>query len=222
MPEQLTFDLPVRDSRERGDFFVSEANRLAVARLEAPETWPNRKLVLVGAEGAGKTHLAHVWAEAHGALMIGTSDLSGLDVAGVAQPVVLDDADRVSEAQEEALFHLHNHLASSALPLLMTAREAPSRWPVRLPDLKSRMAASDSVRIEAPDDALLSAVLLKLFADRQLEVAPNVISWLVGRMDRSFAGAGRLVAALDRAALAEGRAVTRPLAQRVLDETGGD
>ncbi len=222
MAEQLTFDLPTRDSRDRGDYFVSDANALALARLDDPATWPNRKLVLVGPEGAGKTHLAHVWADATGAELITPAELPHLDIPGIARPVALDDADGLTDAQEEALFHLHNHLGATALPFLLTARQPPARWALSLADLKSRMAATDCVRIEAPDDALLAAVLLKLFADRQLVVAPPVISWLVDHMDRSFAATQALVARLDRAALAEGRAVTRPLAQRVLTELQTD
>lgn len=218
MAEQLTFDLPVRASLDRGDFFVSEANGLAVARLDAWGTWPNGKLVLTGAEGAGKTHLAHVWAEEAGARMLGAGDLGALDVGAVATPAVVDDADRTGAEEEATLFHLHNHLAALGLPLLLTARAAPTRWATTLPDLRSRMEAAEVARIEPPDDALLTAVLMKLFNDRQIAVTPATIAWLTTHMDRSFAEAARVVAALDARALAEGRKVTRDLAQEVLDK----
>lgn len=211
MPRQLAFDLPVRESRARGDFFVSDANRLAVARLENTGNWPNGKLVLVGPEGSGKTHLAHVWAEAENAHFLTAVSAEKLPDA----PVVLD-VDKLTRDDEEPLFHLHNHLAHQNLPFLILARTPPAQWDIALPDLRSRMEATDIARIEPPDDALLSAVLLKLFADRQLTVAPPVVEWLIKNMERSFAEAQRIVVALDTAALEEGRAVTRPLAQRVL------
>ena len=217
MPEQLTFDLAIRPSLGRGDFFVSASNALALARLDAPDTWPNRKLVLVGPEGAGKTHLAHVWANDVDARMIAAADLAGLDIAAVTAPIVLDDADRVTSNDETALFHLHNHLAAQGLAFLATARSAPSRWGTALPDLRSRMEAAEVARIDAPDDALLQAVLMKLFNDRQISVTPPTIAWLTTHMDRSFAEAQRIVAELDARALAEGRRVTRDLAQQVLD-----
>ena len=218
MAEQLTFDLPARESRARGDFFVSDANALAVTRLDDPGTWPNRKLVLVGPDGAGKTHLAQVWAEQVGADLLEPEDLATIDIPAIDRPVALDHADDISSALEEAVFHLHNHLGATARPFLLIARKPPAQWDLALPDLTSRMVATDTVRIEAPDDALLAAVMVKQFSDRQLAVAPTVIDWLVRNMDRSFAEARRLVEALDRAALAEGRAITRPLAQRVLAE----
>ena len=149
--------------------------------------------------------------------LVASRDLANLDVGAVATAIGVDDADRTSPGDEATLFHLHNHLAAAGLPLLLTAREAPSRWPTALPDLRSRMEAADIARIEAPDDALLSAVLMKLFHDRQIVVTPPTIAWLTAHMDRSFAEAQRVVAALDARALAEGRKVTRDLAQELLE-----
>ena len=218
MVQQLILDLPVRTSLDRGDFFVSEVNQLALARLEETATWPNGKMVLVGSEGAGKTHLAHIWAEQEGAHLIQPPDLETLDIGSIEESVALDDADRVEGSAERALLHLHNQVAASGHCLLLTARRAPRYWKVGLPDLRSRMEATDVVRIDAPDEALLAAVLMKLFADRQNAVTPSAISWLTRHMDRSFAEAQRIVAAIDARALAERRKVTRDLAAEVLDK----
>jgi chromosomal replication initiation ATPase DnaA len=127
-------------------------------------------------------------------------------------------------AMAERLLHLHNSLAERGGQLLLTGRAAPSRWPCRLADLSSRLAAAAAARLEAPDDALMEALLVKLCADRQLLIGAEVVRYLLARMERSFAAARALVAALDRASLAEGRAVTVPLARRVLEgyETARD
>lgn len=220
MPEQLTFDLPVRTSRRRGDFFVSEANALAVARLDTPETWPNGKLVLFGPESSGKSHLAHIWAEAHDALVMTPGAWPIQAVPALNRGCVIEDCDitTLSEETQEKLFHIHNHLAAQGLPLLFVSRRPPALWNLTLPDLKSRMEATDSVRIDEPDDALLAALILKLFADRQIEVTPTLITWMVPRIDRSFAAAQAAVAALDDASLELKRPITRDLARRVLDK----
>ena len=223
MATQLTFDLPVKVSRDRGDFFVSSANALAVARLDDTGGWAQCKLALAGPEGAGKSHLAHVWAEAEGGAVLKLDSLTGLDIAGLATPLAVDVTNLPADsATEEALFHLHNHMQSQGLALMLVARDAPSRWPIALPDLKSRMAATDVVEIDAPDDALLAAVLVKLFADRQLNVPLSVVQYLTRHMERSFAAAQRVVAVLDDLALTECRDITRTLAQRVLDNLPTD
>ena len=221
MGEQLTFDLPVRPALGREDFFVSPANALAVTTLDQPELWPNGKLLLIGPEGAGKTHLAMVFAARTGAQVIGAGNLAAADLPEAAA-LVIENADTVAgdTAAETALFHLHNHMTGRGGLLLLTAARAPRDWGLTLPDLQSRMEATASATLLPPDDALLGAVLVKLFADRQLQVAPGFIGWLVRRIDRSFATARAVVAALDAEALATKRPINSTLAATLLDSDG--
>jgi chromosomal replication initiation ATPase DnaA len=214
---QLAFDLPNPEAMTREDFFSAPSNALALQAIEGWENWPGRKLILVGPEGAGKTHLAHIWAAMTGALILsagGLTDGNFLQLFG--QPVVVEDADRIGPAEPE-LFHLHN-LVTAGSALLMTARTPPRDWGLTLPDLISRMQAAPIARLEGPDDALLSAVLVKLFADRQVTVPPNLIPYLVARMPRSVGAARALVTELDARALAAGRPITRALAAEALEE----
>jgi chromosomal replication initiation ATPase DnaA len=217
MPRQLTFDLGSRTARGRGDFFVSDANAHAVAMIDATETWPGGKLLLLGPRGAGKTHLAHVWADALGARFIGP----GENPADLSEPAVIEDADRWPQDQEATLFHLLNLATQKSLPVLLTARTPPGDWDVKLADLQSRLSALTPARIESPDDTLLMAVITKLFSDRQIMPPPSLIHWVLPRIERSFLAAERLVDRLDAAALSEGRAPTRSLARKLLEEETG-
>ncbi|MEL6549193.1 MAG: DnaA/Hda family protein [Pseudomonadota bacterium] len=216
MAEQLAFPQPLHTSYAAHDFYEGEASAVARAMLADPATWPLGKLVLMGEAGAGKTHLARMHASRTGAALLdGARDLPDR----AETPVIVDDAQAVAgrgEA-EEALFHLHNNLAAAGLPLLLVARTPPSTWYITLPDLKSRMEATAIARIEAPDDATLTAILAKLMVDRQLNPAPNLLGYLTRRMGRSYAEAGRIVARLDTLSLAEKREITTALAARVLD-----
>lgn len=215
MARQLAFDLPLRSALGRGDFLVSPANALALAQIDAGG-WPEGKLLLVGPTGAGKSHLARIWADETDAAVLeaGALPAAPADLAAA----VVEDADRIAgdRAAETALLHLHNDLLARGGRLLITAARPPRHWGLGLPDLASRMEATALAEIAAPDDRLLAAVLVKLFADRQIAVAPDLIAWLVARMDRSFAAARTLVAAIDARALADRRPVTRALAREVL------
>jgi len=220
---QLAFDLPLRPARERADFLVAAPNAGAVAQVDGWADWPQGKLMLLGPAGSGKTHLAHVWAAATGATVTPAAELGGADVPALAAGgrVAVDAAAAAAGgAGAEALLHLHNLLAEGGGRLLLTARQPPRDWGMALPDLASRMAACATVRIGPPDDALLSAVLVKLFADRQVAVAPAVIAYLLARMERSFASAQAIVADLDARALAARRPITIDLARRYLDGAG--
>lgn len=222
MAEQLTFDLPVRCALGREDFFVSGANRAAVATISSWQDWPEGKLVLSGPKGAGKTHLVHVWAAQANAQVVAAKDLHSdvvADLVAISPRIAVEDADQIAgqQAHEKALFHLHNLALAEGGRVLLTGQTPPATWPLDLADLKSRLLGAGLAQLSAPDDPLIAAVLVKLFSDRQLEVSPDVIRYLVRHMERSFDAAGAVVAALDALALSEGRAISRNLAARVLD-----
>lgn len=227
MSQQLIFDLPSKAALGRDDFFISPANSHAVSTIDKWQNWPDRKQVLVGPGGSGKTHLMHVWANEAGARVFDANDLNDSDVGatiGHHRNVAVENVDGIAgRAQnEQALFHLHNTVLAEGGHLLMTGTASPNRWDLKLPDLKSRILGTGAVALNAPDDALLAAVMVKLFADRQLTVAPNMIAYLLGRMIRSFEAVHLLVGALDDAALTQGRAISKPLARQVLDNLWPD
>ena len=213
MAEQLAFDLPKRSALGREDFYVTPANALALSIVESWHDWPSPVTVLAGETGSGKSHLAHVFAAASGGRVLHELTQRPDEIA--VGPVALDDADQLTD--EDALFHLYNLMAATGQPLLLTANSPPSRWNVNLPDLKSRLQSVQVAQIDPPDDQLLGAVLAKHFVDRQLSPPNNVIPYLVRHMDRSLAEAGRLVEAIDRAALKDGRNITRSFVAEVLD-----
>lgn len=219
MPEQLTFDLPVHVSRAVDDFFIAPSNKAAFAMVENWRDWPGKKLILTGPAGAGKSHLAQIWAGMSGAVVLRGDALARADIPALAgQSVLVEDADLLaSDAGEAALFHLHNLVLAEGGSLLITAGAAPNRWGLTLPDLASRMGATPLVALEAPDDMLISAVLVKLFDDRQIAVKPALISYLAPRLPRSLAQVAAFVARLDAEALTQGRAVNRQLAGELLN-----
>ena len=218
MPQQLSFDLPVSVALGADDYFVAPANAQAFAMVREPQSWPDGKLALIGPKGSGKSHLAQVWAQQSGAEVHSAGTLEGLmDLPRPGAAVIVEDMEHLRSVGEEYLFHLHNHLRATNGHLLLTAQTPPSRWSIALPDLASRMQAATVVQISEPDDDLLRVVLLKHFADRQIMPAPDVISYVTGRMERSFAAAAEIAAALDTAALSRKSAITRPIAREVLD-----
>jgi DnaA regulatory inactivator Hda len=214
---QLLLDLPPRRSFGRDDFLESASNKAALAWIERWPDWPSRALLLHGPEGCGKTHLVHIWrARAAAALVAGEhSEAAALPhlLEEASGRIAVDDAERIPE---EALLHLYNACLEAGGSLLVTARAPAGAWPVELSDLRSRLRALPAVAVEAPDDPLLAALLVKQFADRQLRVGPEVIAYLVARMERSAAAAATIAARLDTASLQDRRPVTIPLARRVL------
>jgi len=220
---QLPLDFDHRPALSGEDFLVAPGNAGAVAWLDRWPDWPGPLLAIHGPAGCGKTHLAQVFMAASGARAIGADALGGgaepLHLLAGARACVLEDAEAFLGGDlEEALLHLYNTVQETGRHMVLTARRPPARWPVRLADLRSRLKAAAAVGIGPPDDPLITAVIVKLFADRQLRVDADVVSFMLTRMERSFETARTLVAAVDRAALAERRNITVPLVRGVMEE----
>jgi chromosomal replication initiation ATPase DnaA len=221
-PRQLVLDFDHRPALSAENFLVADSNRDAAAWLDLWPRWPAPALVLHGPAGSGKTHLVHVFLARTQGRLVAAADLGEGDPAELcagAAAVVVDDADRIAGGPcEEPLLHLYNRAAESRRHLLLTGREAPLRWPIGLADLRSRLLAAPSVAIGAPDDGLIRALLVKQFADRRLAADETVITYLVARMERSFAAARDLVERIDREAAESKRRVGIALVRRVLEE----
>lgn len=209
---QLTLDLPHRAALGAEDFLVSDCNLAAVRLIDAWPNWQDHVQLLIGPPASGKTHLVRVWQALSGAQGLEPEHLAMdfVDSMSAGTPLVVEDADRLAY-DEKTLFHLLNLAREKRLFVLLTARTVPSRWPFSLPDLLSRLNAVPAVEIGSPDEALIRTVMLKHFADRQLDIDPKVLTYLALHVDRSLAAAEAAVAAVDRAALATGRKISRQL-----------
>lgn len=218
MIRQLVFELGHRPASGREDFLVASPNEAAVALIDSWPDWPDRIIALSGPEGSGKTHLAEVWKSASGAVAVEPAQLSAADIPVLVSKgaLILEDLSELDPAGERALFHLINLVRAEGASLLITSREPVARLPLKLPDLVSRLRALPAAELGAPDDALLSGILVKLFEDRQLRVTPQVVSYLASRIERSVAAARKTVAELDRTSLSGKRPITVPLAAEIL------
>jgi len=215
VPRQLALALDHAESFAREDFLSGPSNARALALIEAWPLWPHRSVMLTGPEGSGKSHLAAIWAQAAGARLIAARALEPASVprALATGALVVEDI-TAGSFDERALFHLVNLAGEEAAFLLLTARQAPAALAVR--DLASRLKALPVVALAPPDDALLRAVLVKLFADRQLAVDESLIGYVATRIERSFAAARACVTRLDEEALRQKRPLTRALAAEIL------
>lgn len=218
--------MPPLDRHGASDFLRSPANEAAAALVLAPERWPSGRLALTGPAGAGKTHLARIAASVGDVVPVAARALTTAtaeryadarlavveDVPAMADPPALERREA-----EEGLFHLYNLMAERGGRLLVTGRGAPVQWPIAMPDLASRLGSLTVARIGVPDDALLSAVLLKHGADRGLDLAPAAVTYVLCRIERSFAAAATAAAAIDRVATRRRRRkVTQQLATEAL------
>ncbi len=219
MPRQLALDLPYRAALGREDFFIAPTNEQAVTAIDQWPNWPNPVLVLTGPQGSGKSHLAEIWRQASGAQMIDADQLETEKLPlWLASGALLVEDLPGGRLDEKSLFHLINLNREQGACLLLTATLPPSAWNIKLPDLASRLAGAGSAVLREPDDGLLRAILIKQFADRQINVDEAIISFMLARMERSAKAARDLVAEIDREALRQKANVTRPFVSAIMNQ----
>ncbi len=195
---QLVLPYPTSAALGREDFITAPGNERAVAFIDSFPNWPAPAAALVGPPASGKSHLAAVWAAKANAPVVEAAALE----AGVPDGALV--VENVGAGTPEApLFALLERGA----PLLLTSQVLPPLWPFTLPDLTSRANALLAFDLWAPDDALLMALAVKLFADRQLQVPESVVTHMIASLERSPGAIRDFVARLDAVALAEKREI---------------
>jgi chromosomal replication initiation ATPase DnaA len=211
MPAQLVLPLPPNNAMTRAEFVVAATNSRAFGFLESFPDWPAPAAALFGPSASGKTHLARIWAERSGAVLLDARDLP----APLEGPAVVENIDSAPGfGHETALFAM----LERGSPLLITGREAPSCWPVALPDLASRYRALLAFELGLPDEALLMAMAVKLFADRQVTVPESVVIHLVRTLERSPAALRDFIQRADMRALEEKKPVNLKLIQVLMEK----
>jgi chromosomal replication initiation ATPase DnaA len=214
-PAQLSLGLQASPAVTREAFVVSASNEDAVRALDGFPDAVGGVLALSGPTGCGKTHLLTVWAERVGAALLSGELAAVADLGALrGRPVALDDADRTDD---ETLFHLFNMAGEAGAALVLGGRKPPMAWETSLPDLRSRLNAARVVELSEPDDAVLRGVLTRFFAEASVKPSPDLLEYLVRRIDRSVPDARQVVRRLIEAAAPMHRPVTRALAREVLE-----
>lgn len=221
--EQIPLDLGNRTALGRQDFLVAPCNQDAVAWIDLWPEWPAPCLVLYGPIASGKTHIGAVWSEKSSAVCVRASDINEhaiRDIAAMDHHVIIEDADDLigDINGEKGLFHLYNIFKEEKRSFLITLLEPPVRRSFALPDLASRLRAAPSVAIREPDEQLLSAVLVKLFSDKQIRVGADALHYILPRIERSFEAVRDLVEKADSRAMIEKRKISIPLLRDILNQ----
>lgn len=220
-PQQITIPFVVNAEMTRANLFTSASNADVVQLIEDWPHWTGPIAIIHGPSGSGKSHNAHAWAEKANAEIWTLETLAAWSpdqsiAPNIAPNIAIENLGAMSEKHEVMLFHLINALKSVDGSLWLTAALPLQQWHIALPDLKSRLQTAVQVSLKAPDDILLSAVITKLFSDRQIEISPQNVSYLVTHMDRSLAHARQIVEAVDQEALRRKSKITRNIVADVL------
>jgi len=149
-----------------------------------------------GESGAGKTHLATALAE-----------------EAAQPPRIVDDVERLGEAEQVELFNAFNEREFPFL--LVTASAAPRDVALRR-DLATRLATGLTYRLLPLSDDEKRAALAAHARVRGFELSEEVARYLLTHARRDMGSLMSALDALDRYSLETGRAITVPLLKEAL------
>ncbi|MGC6536690.1 MAG: HdaA/DnaA family protein [Candidatus Puniceispirillaceae bacterium] len=216
---QLPLSLEIPKQPDIYDFFISEANELAISWLNQWPDWPRpyNALNIYGPKGCGKSQLGALFAGKKPSLrLLSLTDFDRHDYEDVSL-FVLDDVSNTPQWSPEALFHLINYLAETGKSALLLSHEPLAQVNWHLADLESRMRTLPSQAVYLPDDELLGALLDKYFQNRQCHVAPEVLRYILTRIERSYEAASQMAYLIDKASLAAKKPVTIALVREIFE-----
>ena len=214
---QLPLEFYHRPYMSKDDFMPAACNFEAYRLIDSWPVWTYFAACIYGPEGCGKTHLANVFATNVARLTEHPYKVPSIRAEQISLPLIrknfeehkcliIENLENLSD--QESLFHIYNLFRDEGGNILFTANTAPARLPITLPDLRSRLNILPAIEIKTPDNDLLSALLIKLFDDRQITPSPEVINYMLNNMQRSFSYARRLVEEIDNISLERKHAIT--------------
>lgn len=221
--EQFILNLSSAHSYDADEYIVLPSNQSVVTQLLAAPAPSSPLTILFGVEKSGKTHLCHLWKQVFSAeflpskyLKVDEADFPEMAKIVNRSALIIDDIDK-KDICEKSIFHLINLAIQANQPLLFTSSKPLLLWQVELPDLLSRLTAAKHIEINEPDDLLVEAILIKTFAEKQLNIPNNVIAYILPRMDRSVSAIVKFVDAVDEYALRENKTITRNLVAKMFE-----
>jgi len=229
MPRQLILDL-LPPPPPTLDNFVIGNNAAAV---DALHQWqPGRAIYLWGTPGSGRTHLLRAAGGLPRARYVGAeraeqalSQLAALDRINVCL-VAIDDVEQFDAPAQSALFALYNRwreaaATTRAFALVLAGDRAPLTMPLR-EDLRTRLGWDLVYRLEQLSDEDRAQALQAQAAERGLQLAPEVVNWVLTHHTRNMSHLSALLDALDRYSLERHRAITLPLLKDLLATSSPD
>ena len=225
MNRQLTLDVQLKDTCSFENYIVDD-NPEAVASLRQMVTGeaPSHLLFLWGADGSGKTHLlqaacrlkspsgeAAVYLPMRDLVSHSPSVLEGLTHCAA---VLLDDVDALAgnDQWERALLAMYEELYEH-VPIVVSARANARNVGFNLPDLVTRLGSGLVYQLSVLDDEGKQRAIKQRARARGLEMADEVIRYVLSRYSRDMHALFDLLDRLDKASLSTQRRLTIPFIQ---------
>ncbi len=217
--EQIPLGLNRKTQNDRSNLVIGDCNALAAEWINRWPDWPGRirGLIIHGEKYSGKSHLGAIWTQQSESEVLSSlkSDIDGYDSA---RNYILENLAPGERWPDEPLFHFLTRMTGADGSLLILAEESPARMGWSFADIPSRLAAMNTAAITAPDDDILMAVLQKQADDRGVTLDPDMIPYIIKRMERRFEVAVRIIDMLDKRTSIDKKKATLTMVRDIMDK----
>ena len=209
--EQSYFNYNLKSGLAIDDFFVSTSNQKAF-NFVLNKKIDNKKILLIGPNKSGKTHLGKIWQKNNNAV---SYENNFEIILNYKKNIFIDDF--LKNINEEKIFHLINHCSINKLTILLTSNKEMFEHNFLLKDLVSRLKTFNLLRIDLPDDDLIINLMIKLLHDKQIIIKnEEIFHYILKRIERSYEEIFLLIEKIDKLSLEKKRELTIPLIKKLL------
>ena len=209
--EQSYFNYNLKPGLAIDDFFVSTSNKNAYNFILNKKI-DNKKILLIGPNKSGKTHLGKIWQKNNNAV---SYENNFEIILNYKKNIFIDDF--LNNINEEKIFHLINHCSINKLTILFTSNKEMFEHNFFLQDLLSRIKTFHTLRIDLPDDDLIINLMIKLLHDKQIIIKnEEIFHYILKRIERSYEEIFLLIEKIDKLSLEKKRELTIPLINKLL------
>ena len=209
--EQSYFNYNLKPGLAIDDFFVSTSNKKAYNFILNKKI-DNQKILLIGPNKSGKTHLGKIWQKNNNAV---SYENNFEIILNYKKNIFIDDF--LKNINEEQIFHLINHCSVNKLTILLTSKKEVFEHNFLLKDLVSRLKTFNLLRIDLPDDDLIINLIIKLLHDKQIIIKnEEIFNYILKRIERSYEEVFLLIENIDKLSLEKKRELTIPLIKNLL------
>ena len=201
---------------KKENFFVSNSNLEAFEILNNWPKWIKKFINLYGEKYSGKSHLAKIFELKSTCLNISEKNFTEeiLIKFKTKQSLIIEDYQ--NNISENLLYSLINIVEQENKYLLITSEKPINEFNYKLNDLVSRLNNFLYIKLGAPDDELIYALIVKNFSDRQITIDKKLIDYIIKRIDRSYESIFIFISKVDQLSLQKGKPINLEVVNKVL------
>ena len=216
--DQLTFKFPFSKKYYEQDYYVSSNNYSAFKLIDGWPDWPGKWLNIFGERGSGKTYLSKILKnKIKKSKLISANKINNNIIKDLNSLDCLIIEDFNSNIDETLLYTIFNHSKQQENYILINSLNSIKNLNFNLKDLKSRIDSFVFIGIGLPTDDILRVLITKTLSDKQVNISPKLIDYILNNVDRSYKKMSKFIKEVDELSLSTGKSININLIKKVLN-----